>query len=51
MGTDADVEEVVKIPIVRPKKATPALPAPRTTPMPVIIPERVPEREPVVINR
>lgn len=51
MGTEADVEEVVEIPIVKPKKVIPALPAPKEEPAPIFVPVRDPAREPVEIDR
>jgi len=51
MGTDADVEEIIEIAITKPKKATPLLPVPDVTPVPIFVPVHEPAREPVVINR
>jgi len=53
MGTDADVEEIIEVPIVKPKKitVTPLLPTPDMVPVPIFVPVREPTREPAVINR
>lgn len=51
MGTKADVEEVVEIPIVKPKKVIRALPTPKEEPAPMFVPVREPVREPVEIDR
>ena len=51
MGTEADVEEIIELPIIKPEKAPLALPEPKFEPAPSFVPFRKPAQVPVEIER